>query len=381
MYKDPKKVLLGVFLFILFAALSACVTFSVVYGGNSAANLPADIGLFHNSFMATLALWFLASIPMIVFAFLIVFATYVLGKFACGYLSGYRLLFMHVCTWGLAMTDRGVKIRRCLANIRTAECFMQVPEDRNKDDIPLVWYHTGGVMALLLIVTVAVLFVRFVPLAFSMRVLFLGITYIGIYCVFVFGLLDFSGLYSMMKRDEWRQVNTIVTQMTGRSLRGEKSSDLIPREWADADCNDVLNGQMNKVKLLCVADELEGENRMEEAYGILQRLADSAVTSDAVIMEAEKGRLYFAIILNHDLKDIEPMFTEDLLRYLRMYRKVYAASCSLLYFYELVFANNYTGAQRLRRRLEKKNNLFLISLNDNDKQIIALADKVFEQRQ
>lgn len=289
------------------------------------------------------------------------------GHLVCGLASGYRFVSFRIFSFTFVRDAAGrLRVKRFSLAGTGGQCLLCPPE-RPLEEIPVVWYNAGGLLANLLV------FLAVLPLMWLDLNPFVK-EFAGIFLITDAGLLLLNGIPMQsagMGNDAHNMIalrrnlaakRGVMLQLRANSMvqEGARLRDL-PAEWfAVPDCVNYRNALEVSVPLMAASRLLDME-RPEEAYEAFSAIyAHRAELMPLYAKETACELVYCAMLTGRTAEAEELLADKELRKYVETYRRVMSSKERLLCAEALLLKHDRPAAETIYEELQRRSARYLL---------------------
>ncbi|MDE6161908.1 MAG: hypothetical protein K2F77_09655 [Muribaculaceae bacterium] len=313
----------------------------------------------------------LAAVAVAVAAFVVSVSLLVViheaGHMVCGLASGYRFVSFRIFSFTFVRDAAGrLRVKRFSLAGTGGQCLLCPPE-RPLEEIPVVWYNAGGLLANLLafLVVLPLMWLDLNPFVKE---------FAGIFLITDAGLLLLNGIPMQsagMGNDAHNMIalrrnlaakRGVMLQLKVNSMvqEGARPKDL-PAEWfAVSDCVDYRNALEVSVPLMAASRLLDME-RWEEAYGAFSAIyAHREELMPLYAKETACELACCAMLTGRTVEAEELLADKELRKYVEAYRRVMSSKERLLCAEALFIRHDRDAAEAICEELQRRSPHYLL---------------------
>ncbi|MDE6106761.1 MAG: hypothetical protein K2F84_06670, partial [Bacteroidales bacterium] len=257
------------------------------------------------------------------------------GHLAFGLMSGYRFVSFRILNLTFIKLDGHLRVKRFSVAGTGGQCLL-TPPDKPLSEIPTFWYNAGGVAAnlLALLLVAPLLCLELQPLMRTSLVIF---CLTDLFLILTNGIpMRLGGIANdahnalELSRNE-RSKHAMMLQLRTNALiqAGIRPKDM-PAAWFETPAD--LNYQ-NAIEVslpLMVASRLVDEMAWEDAYAAFDALYAHREQILPLYVKEIACELIFCALITGRTDRAQSLYTEDIKRYLAIYRKVMSSKERIL---------------------------------------------------
>ncbi len=337
----------------------ACVT---LFTDTTPAEFFAKLGTLELSEGLTVVL---VSIAVFLISLFLLITLHEAGHLVFGLLSGYRFVSFRILNVTFIKLDGRLRVKRFSVAGTGGQCLL-TPPDKPLSEIPVFWYNLGGVAANLiaLLLVAPLLCLDLSPLArtsiviFCLTDLFLMLTN-GI-PMRLGGIANDAHNALELNRNE-RSKRAMVLQLRANALvqAGVRPKDM-PAAWFETPADIDYKNAIEVSLPLMAASRLIDLMAWEEAYAAFDALYAHREQILPLYVKEIACELIFCALITGRTDYAQSLYTEDIKRYLTVYRKVMSSKERILCAIHLLLEHDRPKAQAIYEAVRQRQGAYLL---------------------
>jgi VanZ family protein len=282
-----------------------------------------------------------------------------------GLLTGYRLVSFRI--FNLTLIKKCGRYQFCnfTLNGTGGQCLMS-PPDKPLNQINTRWYNLGGILANILIATVALIAFKSHTLPLWADTLMLMFAIIGFLYALVNGLpLKLNGIgndgYNILHLEKTPKNKRLLCHMLRANAmiqEGIQPKDL-PEELFVAEDIDWSDGIQANWQIMVVA-RMENLHQWEEAYDKLSEAIDAKDRILKLFYNELAIEMVFICLVTGRTDEAQKLYTADLRKYVNTFSRTQSGKQRIAFTAKLLLDNNPEEAQKLLCNLKERQNQYLL---------------------
>jgi hypothetical protein len=287
------------------------------------------------------------------------------GHLVAGLLTGYRLVSFRI--FNLTLIKKCGRYQFCnfTLNGTGGQCLMS-PPDKPLNQINTRWYNLGGILANILIATVALIAFKSHTLPLWADTLMLMFAIIGFLYALVNGLpLKLNGIgndgYNILHLEKTPKNKRLLCHMLRANAmiqEGIQPKDL-PEELFVAEDIDWSDGIQANWQIMVVA-RMENLHQWEEAYDKLSEAIDAKDRILKLFYNELAIEMVFICLVTGRTDEAQKLYTADLRKYVNTFSRTQSGKQRIAFTAKLLLDNNPEEAQKLLCNLKERQNQYLL---------------------
>lgn len=287
------------------------------------------------------------------------------GHLVCGLLTGYRFVSFRIFNWVLIREAGKLRIKRFSVAGTGGQCLLS-PPDLPLDEIPVTWYNLGGVLANMLAVAIAFLFMRWTANPFVEIFLIIFII-IGLFLALMNGIpMTIGGVSNdannvILLRKDKESKRALMIQLKANALvqQGVRPCEM-PEEWfrveGEVDYKNPLLVNLCNME----ASRLLDEERWEEAHSLFAGIYEHKAEIMGLYVKEIACELLFTSLVTQRHEQASQLYDEELKKYIRQFKEVMSSKqrilCAVAYYLE----NDKAKAMQIYEALQQQQQRYLM---------------------
>lgn len=303
------------------------------------------------------------------------------GHLLCGLLSGYKFVSFRIFNFTFIKLDGKIRVKRFAIAGTGGQCLLS-PPDLPLKEIPVFWYNSGGVLANIAILFIAVPLLLLADLnPFVTEALAIFIL-TDILMILTNGIpLKIGGIGNdaynilLLRRSELSK-HGLMIQLRSNALiqEGVRPKDM-PDEWFSVpDGISYRNALEVSIPLMAASRLIDTEN-WEEAYQMFDNLYSHKSEILTIYVKEIACELAFTSLVTGRTEQAEQLLDTDLMKYIETYRKVMSSKERILCAIDLYLKHDRTAAMTIYETLKQNQSKYL--LQGEVKSDIAIMENFF----
>jgi len=319
-----KKALIIIVFFVacFTVGLTVGVGALVFFGGRSVSEIPEILGKVDVLEMIGI---FIAACLGAVVAFFLQIIVHEGGHLAAGLLTGYRFVSFRIFNFALIRRDGKYVWRRFNVSGTAGQCLMAPPR-KPLDEIDMRWYNMGGVLANVIVSTVALalLFCCDIP---KWAIFFLVmVAIIGYYSALMSGIpMKMSGIsndgYNMLYLNRSPRDKRLICQMLEVNAKIQEGALIneLPEEMFNEEPVDWSDGIQANWQLMVVG-RMEAEHRWEDALRLINEGLDEPRMMPLLATELSLEKVFICLVTGRN-DEAKVLYTDRLSKYVHQFER------------------------------------------------------------
>ncbi len=287
------------------------------------------------------------------------------GHLVCGLASGYSFVSFRIFNITF-IRDRGrVCVKRFAVAGTGGQCLL-APPDRPLEEIPVLWYNIGGVVAnvLALLVVLPFLWMDLNPYVKEALLIFILVDSFFILLngipMQIGGICNDAANVRLLRRD-YGSKRAIMIQLRVNALiqQGVRPKDM-PEDmfYVDGDVN--YANPLEFYLSLCRASRLIDMELWEEAYEMFAEFHAHRNEIMPLYAREVACELIFTSLVTGRIGSAEELYTDDLKKYVEQYRRVMSSKERMLCAVALFMENDEGRAREICDSVRKRRSSYLM---------------------
>ncbi len=315
--------------------------------------------------MLTVGLAALAGIAAFVLAIVVLVPLHEAGHLVCGLLTGYRFVSFRIFNLTVIRTGGRLRVKRFAVAGTGGQCLLS-PPDRPVDEIPVVWYNLGGLLANLLVLAVLLplLALDLHPLLREGLVIFAltdAVILLTNGIPMQLGGIGNDAYNLILLRRSPLSRRALVVQLRSNEMiqEGIRPKDM-PDVWFDVpDTVDYANALEVALPLMA-ASRLIDMQRNAEALDAFERLYSHRNEIMKLYVNEIACELAYLRLLAGHTAEAEALLDPQLRKYIDTYSRVMSSKQRILCAIALYIENDRAKAEDIYRSLDNHKNDYLL---------------------
>lgn len=289
------------------------------------------------------------------------------GHLVCGLLTGYRFVSFRVFNWTFIRESGKLRIKHFSVAGTGGQCLM-APPNKPLDEIPVTWYNLGGVLANLVCVGAAFLFLQLTDNPFVEIFLIIFIIF-GLFLILMNGIpMTIGGVSNdannvILLRKDMTSKRALMIQLEGNALvqQGVRPCDM-PSEWflIDEAYADYKNPLLVNIRLMA-ASRLLDEEKWEEAYVALTGIYEHKADIMGLYVKEVACELLFSAMVTGRTEQASSLYADNELKnYIQQFKGVMSSKQRILCAVALYLENDSAKAQSICETLQQQQHHYLM---------------------
>lgn len=289
------------------------------------------------------------------------------GHLVCGLLTGYRFVSFRVFNWTFIRESGKLRIKHFSVAGTGGQCLM-APPNKPLDEIPVTWYNLGGVLANLVCVGAAFLFLQLTDNPFVETFLIIFIIF-GLFLILMNGIpMTIGGVSNdannvILLRKDKASKRALMIQLEGNALvqQGVRPCDM-PSEWflIDEAYADYKNPLLVHIRLMA-ASRLLDEEKWEEAYVALTGIYEHKADIMGLYVKEVACELLFSAMVTGRTEQASSLYADNELKnYIQQFKGVMSSKQRILCAVALYLENDSAKAQSICETLQQQQHHYLM---------------------
>lgn len=288
------------------------------------------------------------------------------GHLVCGLLSGYRFVSFRIFKWTFIRLDGKIRIKRFDVAGTGGQCLLAPPE-KPIEQIPVVWYNLGGVVANVIVAALAFLLMGMMDNSLIIHefLFFLGL--VGAFLALTNGIPmnlggvsnDANNLLMMFKNPKCKYA--LVVQLRANALiqQGMRPKDM-PQEWfeieGEPEYKNPLLLTIHNLKACYLLDKQEWE-AAHQAFEEMYRHKDEIM---GLYVKEIACELVFTSLVTGRLERARELYVDELKKYIEQFSKVMSSKERILCIVALLMDENRRKAESIYEKVRQHRNEYLM---------------------
>ena len=288
------------------------------------------------------------------------------GHLVCGLLTGYRFVSFRVFNWTFIRESGKLRIKHFSVAGTGGQCLM-APPNKPLDEIPVTWYNLGGVLANLVCVGAAFLFLQLTDNPFVETFLIIFIIF-GLFLILMNGIpMTIGGVSNdannvILLRKDKASKRALMIQLEGNALtqQGVRPCDM-PSEWflIDEAYADYKNPLLVNIRLMA-ASRLLDEEKWEEAYVALTGIYEHKADIMGLYVKEVACELLFSAMVTGRTEQASALYADNELKnYIQQFKGVMSSKQRILCAVALYLENDSAKAQSIYETLQQQHHYLM----------------------
>lgn len=307
------------------------------------------------------------------------------GHWFFGWLSGYRFVSFRIFSWTLIRVEGKIRLKRFGVAGTAGQCLL-VPPDKPLDEIPIVFYHLGGVIANMTVAFGALFVFLMTGRPFFLWSQFWFLLSIAGFLLALMNGIPFSRFVSndasnvllMRKNPKCKLAMMRVLRVNAWVQEGIRAKDM-PDDWfaceGEVDYRNPLEVNAHLMRI----GRLMDQGQMEEAYLLLEKaIRHKGEMIGLLAKEVVCELICLDLVTGHN-RWTDTLYTEEIDLYVRKYCALMSSKQRFLCAWALYKENDRDKARRIYEDVIDKQSRYL--LQGEVKMDIAMMEAMFRSAQ
>ncbi len=287
------------------------------------------------------------------------------GHLVCGLISGYRFVSFRIMNLTFIRTEGKIRLKQFSVAGTGGQCLLS-PPDMPLEQIPVILYNAGGVLAniTVLAVTIPMLWFTDSPLALEFAVIFI---LTDIVLILMNGIpLQANGIGNdayniLLLRKNMESKRGMVFELRSNALiqEGIRPKDM-PAEWFEIPEHPDYANALEVSLPLMKASRLIDMKSWDEAHSVLDILYSHRNCIMPLFVKEIACELVFTSLLTGHIDQAQELLDSNLEKYIQAYRKVMSAKERTQCAISLYINHDYPKALSIYNDLVEKQNRYLL---------------------
>ena len=307
----------------------------------------------------------LVSIAVFLLSLFLLVTLHEAGHLAFGLMSGYRFVSFRIFNLTFIKLDGHLRVKRFSVAGTGGQCLL-TPPDKPLHGIPIFWYNLGGVAAnlLALLLVAPLLCLDLQPLMRTSLVIF---CLTDLFLILTNGIpMRLGGIANdahnvlELSRNE-RSKRAMVLQLRTNALiqAGVRPKDM-PDAWFETPAAPDYQNALEVSLPLMAASRLVDQMAWEEAYAAFDALYAHREQILPLYVKEIVCELIFCALMTGRTDRAQSLYTEDIKRYLTIYRKVMSSKERILCGIHLLLEHDRVKAQAIYEAVRQRQDAYLL---------------------
>lgn len=325
----------------------------------------------------------LFSLLSLMLAFLLQVVLHEGGHLVCGVLTGYRFVSFRILQFTLLRREGHWCIRRFQVAGTGGQCLLS-PPDRPLEQIPVVLYNLGGVVANLLTSLLMACFLLSADWpkeleGFGWQFCVVGVAFALLNGIPLPGtrIANDATNIMLLRRNPLSKRALMLQLRVNAAIQEGKRPQELPAEWFapfDTDFKDSLQVTLRLVRAAWMMDGLQ----WEEAYSELNDCYAHRDEMIGLLVDELACELLFVCLITGRYEEAERLYTLPLRKYIGHYRRVMSSKQRVLCAAKLYLEKDEAEARTLWQDLQRKRDQYL--MQGEVAMDLALLDELFRRK-
>lgn len=308
---------------------------------------------------------FLVAIGSFILSLSILIPIHELGHLVCGLLTGYKFVSFRIFNFTLLKENGKFRIKKFAIAGTGGQCLL-TPPDLPLEKIPTGWYNFGGVLANLILLSIALPF-SFLDLnPFVAEALWIFIL-TDVVMILLNGIPMQAGgvgndAYNMkLLKKNFRSKQGIVNQLRANALiqNGVRPKDMPEYLFSNPKDIDYKNALEVSIPLM-YSSRLIDQKKYEEALSDMETLYAHKDEIMPLYVKEIACELVFLYLRTGNIEEAEKLLDKDLRKYIETYRKMMSSKERLLIAIALYLDKDKEKAEALYKTLKARKDEYLL---------------------
>lgn len=287
------------------------------------------------------------------------------GHLAFGLMSGYRFVSFRIFNFTFIKLDGRLRVKRFSVASTGGQCLL-MPPDKPLSEIPIFWYHLGGVAAnlLALLLVSPLLCLDLPPLTRTSLVIF---CLTDLFLILTNGIPmrlggianDAHNVLELSRNPRSKRAMVLQLRINALAQEGVRPKDM-PAAWfetpADLDYKNALEVSLP----LMTASRLVDQMAWEDAYAAFDTLYAHREQILPLYVKEIVCELIFCALMTGRTDRAQSLYTEDIKRYIATYRKVMSSKERILCGIHLLLEHDRAKAQAIYEAVRQRQAAYLL---------------------
>lgn len=288
------------------------------------------------------------------------------GHLVAGLLTGYRFVSFRIFSLTLIRKDGRYQWRNFSLGGTGGQCLM-APPLRPLEEIDTRWYNLGGVLANIVVSTLALILMLCFDLPGWAEIFLLTLTFFGYLLALINGIpMKLSGVnndgYNLLFLEKTPDDKRRLCQML--EANANIQNGMQPKEMPDEmfPAEEQVNwkdGLQVNWQLMVVA-RLENQHRWEEAYALLQEGLAQKQHIAALFQQELTLEMVFVCLVTSRIEEARQLYTDRLRKYVKQFMKTQSSKQRIHFATTLLLDGNREEALRLLEDLKAHRSDYLL---------------------
>ena len=288
------------------------------------------------------------------------------GHLVAGLLTGYRFVSFRIFSLTLIRKDGRYQWRNFSLGGTGGQCLM-APPLRPLEEIDTRWYNLGGVLANIVVSTLALVLMLCFDLPGWAEIFLLTLTFFGYLLALINGIpMKLSGVnndgYNLLFLEKTPDDKRRLCQML--EANANIQNGMQPKEMPDEmfPAEEQVNwkdGLQVNWQLMVVA-RLENQHRWEEAYALLQEGLAQKQHIAALFQQELTLEMVFVCLVTGRIEEARQLYTDRLRKYVKQFMKTHSSKQRIHFATTLLLDGNREEALQLLEDLKAHRTDYLL---------------------
>lgn len=249
------------------------------------------------------------------------------GHLVCGLMSGYQFVSFRIFNITFVREDGKLRIKRYAVAGTGGQCLLSPPE-RSLEEIPVVWYNLGGVLANVLAVFAVLPFLWVVKNPFIHEILFFFVL-VGIFLILMNGIpMKIGGISNdaynvfLLRKDKESKRALMVQLRANACLQQGMCPKDMPREWFATTSPVSYKNPLQLCLYIMDATWLLDMGKWEEAHLMFEEAYRHRSEIIGLYQKEIACELLFTSLATGRNELVNEIYTDDLKNYMNNFRKM-----------------------------------------------------------
>ena len=249
------------------------------------------------------------------------------GHLVCGLMSGYQFVSFRIFNFTFIRKDGKLIIKKYAVAGTGGQCLLSPPE-RKLEEIPVVWYNLGGVLANVIAVLAVLPLLWVVNNPFLYEVIFIFFS-LGVFFILMNGIPmkmggisnDAYNVFLLRKDKESKRALMVQLRANACLQRGMRPKEM-PREWFSTATPVSYKNPLQLFLYILDATWLLDNGEWEEAHQLFKEAYFHRAEIIGLYQKEIACELLFTSLVTGHNELANELYTDDLKKYITQFRKV-----------------------------------------------------------
>jgi len=358
-----KKALILIVFFVacFVAGLAVGVGSLILFGGRSVAEIPEILGKV--DVLQTLAIFLMACVGFFVAEFLQIII-HEGGHLVAGLLTGYRFVSFRIFNFVLIRRDGRFKIRKFSISGTAGQCLMAPPQ-KPLDEIDMRWYNMGGVVANVIVSTIALVLVFYCDMPKWVFIFLVLFVVAGYFSALMSGIpMKMSGIsndgYNILYLERSPRDKRLICQMLEVNARIQDGALIneLPEDMFNDEPVDWSDGIQANWQIMVVG-RMEAEHRWEEALKLINEALAEPRIMPLLAIEFSLEKIFVCLITGRN-DEAKALYTDRLSNYVSQFERTQSSKQRIKFAIALLQNKQKDEAVSILNNLKNHRNDYLM---------------------